>query len=59
MGEPDPYEQALVDRIVALRAAGWSYQRIGRRLGGEGFRPRAAACCQPDVLRFVAERSTR
>lgn len=48
----------LVDRIIALRTQGWSFQQIGAQLEAEGFNPRNPAGWPAQILRrLVQQRS--
>jgi hypothetical protein len=60
MTEPDPDERELVARIVAWRAAGWSFRRIGARLEAEGREAKDAATWNRKILReLVRQRPGR
>lgn len=45
----------LVDRVIALRAQGWSFQRIGAQLAVEGFEPTNPAAWPAQILRRIVQ----
>jgi hypothetical protein len=53
-GPEDEWE--LVDRIIGLRAKGWTYEEIGARLQSEGFNPRHPSGWPVQILRRLAQR---
>lgn len=50
----DPDEQAVIERVRQLRAAGESYRAICAVLEAEGYRPRRASSWSPTVVRRIA-----
>ena len=50
-------EQRVVERVLAMRAAGDSYRVICDALEAEGFRPRRANGWQPMVVLRIVERT--
>jgi DNA invertase Pin-like site-specific DNA recombinase len=52
----DEQERRAVDRIVELRAAGWSYRSVAQQLDEEGLRPRRAEAWSAMSVRNVAVR---
>lgn len=53
---PDQAEQAVVDRIMALRSDGMSYRGIILVLEAEGLAPRSAARWSASTVRKIAQR---
>jgi hypothetical protein len=53
---PDPDEQAVLERIRALRAEGRSLREIATALTAEGYRPKRAATWHPGSLRLIVNR---
>jgi hypothetical protein len=51
MAERDPAERELVARIIAWRAEGWSFRRIGAQLEAEGLPAKDAATWNRRILR--------
>lgn len=51
-----PKEQAILARILALRAGGLSYRAIGAELARNGMLPRSGATWSPKVLRDICLR---
>jgi hypothetical protein len=48
-------DPALIDRIIALRAAGWTFERIGAQLKSEGFDPKDPEIWQAQILRRLVQ----
>jgi DNA invertase Pin-like site-specific DNA recombinase len=53
---PDPEEQAVVARIIELRAEHYSYRAIAERLDAEDLRPRRAASWSAMAIRNIVTR---
>jgi hypothetical protein len=51
MHADEPEEQRVVDRIIALRARGWSFQRIGAQLQSEGFKVTDPSSWETEIMR--------
>jgi DNA-binding transcriptional MerR regulator len=59
MAEQGPSDDELIKRIIAWRAAGWSFQQIGARLEAEGFAAKQPEHWEREVLRhLVRQRKT-
>jgi DNA invertase Pin-like site-specific DNA recombinase len=56
---PDPIEQVVVNRIIALRRDAMSYRAIAATLDGEGHRPRRAQAWSAMAVRAVVQREQR
>lgn len=59
MRADDPEERALLDRVIELRARGWSYQRIGAQLQAEGFKVVDPSALETEVMRRLIHQRDR
>jgi hypothetical protein len=55
MAALDPDEREIVDRIIALRTQGWTYQQIGAQLEAEGFNAKDPSGWQTQILRRLVK----
>jgi hypothetical protein len=56
--EPEPEQQAVIQRIKTERSAGATLRATASKLNGEGTAPPSGRCWHPATIKLIAERAT-
>ena len=54
-GDESDEDWDLIDRVIALRTQGLSFQQIGAQLEAEGFNPKNPAAWPSQILRRLVQ----